>query len=127
MNKTFFNPHSSIIFFRNYLIFGGLCFALLPDIACYILGFAESGEFWTRWLGATLILVSWIYTLAIREKWISFYLLTVNIRIVVCIFMVLSVYLDIAPYPVLAIGIFDLITAAWTYISVKTSPKANPA
>jgi len=103
----------------------GLTLALVPNLILPVFGFPEVTDVWVRLLGLSFFLISWIYYLAIKENWISFYTLSAWARITVSLFILACVMLGIAPWPLVLFGIIDAASAIWTYRSVRCGNHAT--
>lgn len=118
------NADLSMKIFGIYLAVLGLILAFTPNLVLPIFGFEEVTDIWIRLLGLIFCIISSIYYIAIRDKWLSFYKLSILGRTIVSAFILFWVIFEMAPWPLLIFGIVDLLAALWTAYSLinqKTS------
>lgn len=119
MTSKFLNADLSMKVFGIYLCGLGLTLALIPNVVLPIVGFSPVDDSWIRIMGFSFFHISWIYYLAIKEQWISFYNLTALARLTIFGFMIILVIANNAPWQLIIFGIIDLAGALWTFISTK--------
>lgn len=118
------NADLSMKIFGIYLAVLGLILAFTPNLVLPIFGFEEVTDIWIRLLGLIFCIISSIYYIAIRDKWLSFYKLSILGRTIVSAFILFWVIFEMAPWPLLIFGAVDLLAALWTAYSLinqKTS------
>ena len=109
----------SMIVFGIYLCLLGIFLATIPNFVLPIFGFDQVHDIWVRLLGVSFFLISGIYYIAVKENIISFYKYSALARVTVFLFIVFSVSLGLAPWPLLIFGIIDAVSGAWTFGATK--------
>jgi len=102
-----------------YFCFVGLVMMTVPNTFFGFIGVKLAEDIWVRILGMVILIISFYYFLAIREKAVNFYRWTVYGRIPIIFVFSMFVVLGYAEPLLLLIGTIDTLTGVWTAIALK--------
>lgn len=111
--------NTSMKVFGTYLAVVGICFATVPNLLLPVFGFEPAGDFWIRLFGLSLFLISWVYYIAIRDHWLSFYKLSALARFTAALFLAGCALIGFAPWQLFIFAFVDFAGAAWTYLAIR--------
>ena len=109
----------SMAVFCVYMLLLGLAFLINPNPVITLFGFQPVDDFWIRIIGLVLLILSFYYYMAIKEKAYNFYKWTTYGRMPIFFVFLIFVLLGIAPPILLAFGAFETGCAFWTKAALK--------
>jgi hypothetical protein len=109
----------SLFVFGIYLCGLGLLLLLVPNLLLRLFGVPPTNEVWIRINGMLVLCFSFYYVRAARSELTSFIRWTVWARVAVIVYFVAFVLLVSAPKALLLFGLFDLLSALWTWLALK--------
>jgi hypothetical protein len=110
---------ASIAVYGAYLLANGIALLLVPGIALGLLGLPAAEEPWIRVVGLLAGEIGYYFLFAARRNLAAFYPATVYGRSFVALAFAALVALKIGPLQLLIFGAVDLVTSAWTYLTIK--------
>lgn len=110
----------SLFVFGIYLLVMGLVFVLVPNLMLGIFGIPPTTEQWIRVMGLLLAYFGVYYILAAKAELRQFFQWSVYVRGSVIFVFALFVLTGIGQPTLLLFGVFDLLGAIWTAITLKT-------
>ena len=114
----------SLFIFGIYLCCLGPFLLLFPNVLLRLFGAPQTNEVWIRINGMFIICLAFFYVQAARHELTSFIRWTVWARGAVIIYLTTLVILLSAPKALLLFGSVDLLSAAWTFMALKTDAAA---
>jgi len=115
----------SLLVFGIYCIVNGLGFAFAPNVFLGLLGQPEATEPYIRIAGALLLAIGYYYIQVARKDLRTFYMWTVQARVVVFLLFILFVLLKWAPPILYLFAAIELIGIMWTFLAFRATSKAN--
>jgi hypothetical protein len=117
----------SVAFFGVYLL--GLALALIaaPNMLLGVFGVPATQEIWIRVVGMLVGFLGFYYVRHGRGADRAFLEMTVQVRLSVPAFFLAFVLLAGAPWQLLLFAVFDLVGLAWTWTSLRGSPRTLTA
>jgi hypothetical protein len=112
---------TSLLVFGIYLIANGLSLTFAPNLFLGLLGQPETTEPWIRVAGALLLVVGYYYIQVARADLRTFYMWTVQARVVVFLLFVAFILLQWAPLILGLFAVIDLLGAIWTFFAFKAT------
>jgi hypothetical protein len=114
----------SVLVFGIYLGMVGTGLIIAPDLVLTPLGFPASTDFWPRVIGAVVLGLAYYYGQAARSGLTTFFRWTVQVRTGIFVIFVALVLLHLAPAPLAALGVVDLLGAAWTGLALRAQARS---
>jgi hypothetical protein len=109
----------SLFAFGVYLLVLGLLLLLAPNLLLKVFGVPPTNEVWIRINGMFVLCLSFYYVLAARSELTAFIRWTVWARVAVIFCFSAFVLLASAPKVLLLFGLIDLLSATWTWFSLR--------
>ena len=109
----------SLFVFGIYLCGLGLILLLAPNLILRAFGAPPTNEVRIRVNGMLVLCLSFYYVRAARNELTAFIRWTVWARVAVIFYFAAFVLLVAAPEALLLFGLIDLLSAAWTWLSLK--------
>ena len=110
----------SLHFFGLYLIAAGSLLLLVPALLLGPLGLPAPADAWGRVAGMLVAFLGIYYLVGARAELLSFMRTTVWVRASVIVWLGILVATGLAPTPLLAFGLIDLVAAAWTWLALRS-------
>lgn len=111
----------SLFVFGIYCIFNGLGFAFAPNFFLGLLRQPEATEPYIRIAGSLLIAIGYYYIQVSRKDLRTFYMWTVQARVVVFLLFILFALLNWAPPILYVFAGIELVGILWTYFTYKAT------
>lgn len=115
----------SLLVFGIYCIANGLGFAFAPNFFLGLLGQPEATEPYIRIAGSLLLAVGYYYIQAARTDLRSFYMWTVQARVVVGLLFILFALLGWAPPILYIFTAIELLGALWTFLAFRATSRSR--
>lgn len=115
----------SLLVFGIYCIFNGLGFAFAPNLFLGLLKQPEAIEPYIRIAGALLLAVGYYYIQVARADLRTFYMWTVQARVVVLLLFILFILLKWAPPILYVFAGIELIGALWTFYAFRATSQSS--
>jgi uncharacterized protein YjeT (DUF2065 family) len=115
----------SLLVFGIYFIVNGLGFAFAPNFFLGLLRQPEATEPYIRIAGALLLAIGFYYIQVARTNLRSFYMWTVQARVVVFLLFILFTLLKWAPPILYLFAAFELIGAMWTFFAYRATSQSS--
>jgi hypothetical protein len=112
-----------MIVFGIYLLVMGLFFIAIPNPVITTIGFDPVTNVWIRIVGLIILIVSYYYFMAVKEKAYNFYRWTALARLPVIFVYLVFVLLDLGPPILLLFGAFETSCGIWTGVALKSENK----
>jgi len=116
---------TSLLVFGIYLIVNGLGLTIVPNLFLGLLGQPETSEPWIRVAGSLLLVVGYYYIQVARADLHTFYLWTVQARVVVFLLFIVFILLQWAPLTLALFAVIDLLGAIWTFFTVRATSQVS--
>jgi hypothetical protein len=113
----------SMIVFGGYLLIAGVVFIVDPNPLITFLGFDPVTDVWIRVAGLIVVIVSYYYFMAVKEKAYNFFRWTAFARLPIFFVYLGFVILDLSPPVLLVFGVFETGCAIWTGLALKKEHK----
>jgi hypothetical protein len=114
----------SLFVFGLYLCGLGAVLLLSPNFLLHLFGAPPTNEVWIRINGMFIVCLAFFYIQAARHGLTLFIRWTVWARIAVIFYLTAFVILLGAPKALLLFGLVDLLSAAWTFMALKSDAAA---
>jgi hypothetical protein len=113
----------SMFVFGIYLLSISLSCILAPNVMIDLIGIGEPGEasIFIRFSGMMAFFLALYYFQAARKDHHEFMWWTVYTRPLVFVFCIIFVLSGAFPPLALFVGIFDIVTALWTYLALRNA------
>ena len=116
----------SILAFSVYIGILGIVLVFIPRLPLTLLSLPMAEDYWISIAGMLLMGLSAYYAFAAHTNLISFMRLTAIMRCFVLPFFLALVFVNMAPWPILILGVTDLLFAGWTFVGLKLDkPQMN--
>jgi hypothetical protein len=115
----------SLLVFGIYLIANGLGLTFAPDFFLGLLGQPGTTEPWIRVAGSLLLVVGYYYIQVARADLRSFYMWTVQARVVIFVLFIVFILLHWAPLTLALFSVIDLLGAIWTFFAFRATSQAS--
>ena len=115
----------SLLVFGFYCIVNGLGFAFTPKFFLGLIGQPEATEPYIRIAGSLLLAIGYYYIQVARKDLRTFYMWTVQARVVVILLFILFVLLKWAPPILYLFAAIEVIGATWTFLVFRATSKSN--
>jgi len=115
----------SLLVFGIYCIVNGLGFAFAPNLFLGMLRQPEATEPYIRIAGALLLAIGFYYIQAARTDLHTFYMWTVQARVVVLLLFILFTLLKWAPPILYLFAGIELIGVLWTFFALRAASKSS--
>jgi hypothetical protein len=109
----------SLFIFGIYLCGLGLILLLIPNLLLQVFGAPPTKEVWIRINGMFVLCLSFYYVQAALNELTILIRWTVWTRVAVIFYFAAFVLLVAAPKALLLFGVIDLLSAIWTWLSLK--------
>jgi hypothetical protein len=109
----------SVCYFGFYLYAVGFTLIVIPNMFLQTLKLPETNEVWIRIVGVLAFCLGFYYHRSGVQNNVSFFKLTVPVRIFVCVVFSIFVLLKYVSPILVGIGVVDLLGAIWTYYALK--------
>jgi hypothetical protein len=113
----------SVAFFGVYLLGLALVLIAVPNLLLAAFGMPATQEVWIRVVGMLVGFLGFYYVRHGRGADRAFLEMTVQVRLSVPAFFLAFVLLASAPWQLLLFAVFDLVGVAWTWMSLRGSPR----
>jgi len=119
----------SILAFSLYIGSLGTVLVFMPAPLLSLLGLPLAKDYWVSISGMLLVGLSTYYAFAAYTNLHAFMRLTAIMRCLILPFFLVLVLLNMAPWPILFLGLVDLLFAGWTFFALKLDKPQidNPA
>jgi hypothetical protein len=114
----------SLFVFGLYLCGLGAFLLLFPNFLLRFFEAPPTSEVWIRINGMFIICLAFYYVQAARHRLTPFIRWTVWARVAVIFYLTAFVILLGAPKALLLFGLVDLLSAAWTFMALKSDAAA---
>ncbi|GAB5407180.1 MAG: hypothetical protein Aurels2KO_54110 [Aureliella sp.] len=104
----------------GYLLLVGGSMLLAPAVLLGPFGIDVGSGLWVRMGGMFTIFLGMYYLMCARQELTYFFQLTVYIRFLPVVFFSAFVLFDLARWPLVLFGIFDLATGVWTALALRS-------
>jgi len=115
----------SLLVFGIYFIVNGLGFAFAPNFFLGLLRQPEATEPYIRIAGALLLAIGYYYIQIARTDLRTFYMWTVQARVVVFLLFILFTLLKWAPPILYLFAAIELIGALWTFFTFRATTQSS--
>lgn len=109
----------SILAFSVYIGILGTVLVFNPAPLLSLLGLPMAEDYWVSISGMLLVGLSAYYAFAAYSNLNSFMRLTAIMRCLILPFFLVLVLINMAPWPILILGLVDLLFAGWTFVALK--------
>ena len=111
----------SLFVFAVYLVLLGVALLVTPNTLLKLFAFPTTDKVWIRVIGMLVVLLAFYYAQAARKEMRDFFQWTVYTRGSVIVFFIAFVALDFAEPTLILFGAVDLLGAAWTQVTLRSS------
>jgi hypothetical protein len=115
-------PAFSVFVFGIYATCLGCTLLIAPNALLQPFRIAATSEVWIRIVGMLLLYLGGYYVLAARTDAVTFFRLSVWLRLSVIAFFGAFVLLGLGPPALLLFGAVDFAMAAWTWGALRRAP-----
>jgi len=119
------NVALSLFVFGIYCIVNGLGFSFSPNFFLKLLNQPEATEPYIRIAGALLLAIGYYYIQVARKDLRTFYMWTVQVRVVVFLLFIMFTLLKWAPPILYLFAAIELIGSIWTFFAFRATSKVN--
>jgi hypothetical protein len=109
----------SVTTFALYLLLLGVVLLVAPNLLLQTFGIPPTSEVWIRVVGMLVIFLGVYYRTAAAAELVSFFRVTVLVRLTVPIFFVIFVAAGWVRWPLLLFGAIDVVGATWTWWALR--------
>jgi hypothetical protein len=119
------NASKSMLGCGIYLVFVGICCLFFPEFVLAGLGVFTPPDVISRIAGMVFLIFSYIYfRTGLKDEGMEFfYLVTVQERMTIPIFLTIFYILGFAEWPIVVFGFIDMSFGLWTWIALKIDRK----
>jgi hypothetical protein len=116
-------PRRSVAFFGVYLLVLAVVLVAAPNVLLGVFGIPVTQEVWIRVAGMLVGFLGFYYVRYGSGADRAFLEMTVQVRLSVPVFFLAFVLLAGAPWQLLLFAVVDLVGLAWTWTSLRGSPR----
>ena len=119
------NASKSMLGCGIYLVIVGICCLFFPEFVLAGLGVFTPPDVISRIAGMVFLIFSYIYfRTGLKDEGMEFfYLVTVQERMTIPIFLTIFYILGFAEWPIVVFGFIDISFGLWTWIALKIDRK----
>ncbi len=111
----------SVSVFGIYLAVLGLVLLTVPNLLLALFAMPSTDQVWIRVVGMLILFLGFYYYQAAHKEMTDFFRWSVYLRSTVIVFFAGFVLLGFANPPLILFGLFDLLGAIWTALSLRSS------
>jgi hypothetical protein len=109
----------SVTVFAVYLLLLGAVLLVAPNLLLQTFGLPPTSEVWIRVVGMLVTFLGVYYRTAAAAELVSFFRVTVLVRLTVPIFFVIFVVAGWVGWSFLLFGVIDVVGATWTWWALR--------
>lgn len=125
MKFSFKNAQTSMFFFGVVMVGQGLLLVVVPNFLLALLGIEDARDYWVRFVGVALLILSIYYIRSGFENLTSFFYSTVIGRTVQ--FILILILFFVYKFSIILVGfsLFEFFTGLWTFYCLRIQKRTT--